>query len=269
MSSNNFIVVGADTDGLAFKKRDEKPFTLEERQALVAELNSLMDGLIHFEDDGVMKRQIVVKAKNYIMQDESGKVKIKGSGLKATTKEKALQTFIKELIDLLLKDRKDQILFLYMKYAREILDLKDITEWCMKKTVTKAVLTPERTQEQRVYDAIQGASVNEGDKVYMFNKTETELCMRENFDGTYDADTLLDKLYNTLSVFDTILDIDLFPNFALKRNRDLLLTLSPMSKTADVKPKGKALVDKIKAIDVSSLTATPIPPTFANGFWQT
>jgi len=218
----DFIVVGGDTDGVAFKKRDQKPFTDEERAALIAELNAQMDQMIHWEDDGVMKRQIVVKAKNYVLVDEDGKRKIKGSALKATTKEKALQNFISEVIDLMVKDRMDQIYSLYMKYAREIVDLKDITDWCSKKTVTKAVLTSDRTNETRVLEAIGDTPVQEGDKVYVFFKTPEELCLRENFDGTYDRDILLGKLYDSLCVFETVIQTDLFPNLSLKRNQYLI-----------------------------------------------
>lgn len=230
MTNYNFKLVAGDTDGIAFKKADEKPFTPEERAQILNELNSRMDELIRWEDDGFFKRQIVVKAKNYILQDEAGKVKIKGSGLKATTKEKALQRFISELIDLLLKDKKDQIFSLYFKYANDIVNLTAISDWCVKKTVTKSVLRPERTNEQRVNDALDLNEVNEGDKVYMFNETSEELCLRENFKGVYCVETLLKKLYNTLAVFDTIIDIDLFPNFSLVRNREML-GLEPKKKT--------------------------------------
>ena len=236
MKHHNFVLVGGDTDGLAFKKPDEKPFTQEERQALLDELNSYMDELIRWEDDGVYKRQIVVKAKNYILQDEAGKVKIKGSALKATTKEKALQRFIKEVVECLLKDRKDHILMIYLEYAKEIMNIKDISDWCFKKTITKSVLNPERTNEQRVLDALNELDVREGDKVYVFYKTPEELCLREKFDGTYDRDTLLKKLYNTLEVFGTIIDMSLIPNFALKRNKPLLECLIPKIEVQPTKP---------------------------------
>lgn len=222
MIKHNFIAVGADTDGLAFKKQDEKPFTTEEREALVAELNSYMDELIKWEDDGCYKRQLVIKAKNYVLQDEKGNVKVKGSALKATTKEKALQKFLSEVLDLILKDRKDHIFSLYMKTAEEVVNLKSIDEWCSKKTVTKAVLNGERTNETRVLEAIGDRDVSEGDKIYVFFKTPTELCLRENFDGTYCVDTLLGKLYDTLCIFETIIDVSLFPNFSLQRNRELI-----------------------------------------------
>lgn len=253
----NFELVAGDTDGLAFKKSDGKTFSPEERQAIVGALNSKMDELIRWEDDGVVKRQLVIKTKNYVLQDESGKIKIKGSALKATTKEKALQRFIQEVIDLLLKDRKDQLFSLYFKYANEVLDLKDISEWCVKKTVTKSVMNPERTNEQRVLDALEDSEYSEGDKVYMFNKTATELCLRDDFDGTYCVDTLLKKLYGTLAIFETVIDIELFPNFCLVRNREML----------GLETKRKPKVGKEKPV-----LGTPEPlqtrPAFPDGFFQ-
>lgn len=212
-------LVAGDTDGLALKKVDQSAFSAEERTDIIRKLNEVMPELIRFEDEGVLKRQIVVKVKNYVMQDETGKVKIKGSGLKATTKEKALQRFTREVIDLLLKDRKDQIYSLYLQYAEDVTKLKSIDDWCSKKTVTKAVLSAVRTNERRVLEALDGSDYVEGDKVFMFFKTPEQLCLKEKFDGTYDIDILLDKLWSTLAVFETILDIDLFPNFSLKRNR--------------------------------------------------
>ena len=218
----DFEIVAGDTDGLAFKKKDQKPFTDQERAEILAALNSTTDKLIRWEDDGVMKRQIVVKTKNYILVDQNNKVKIKGSALKATTKEKALQKFIRDVIELLIKDRLDQLFFLYLSYVRQIVNLKDISDWCSKKTVTKAVLTSERTNEARVRKALEGATVQEGDKVYAFFKTPEELCLRENFDGTYDRDVLLGKLYDSLYVFETVIQTDLFPNLSLKRNQYLI-----------------------------------------------
>jgi DNA polymerase elongation subunit (family B) len=219
---HDFIIVNGDTDSIAFKKRDQKPITPGEQAALLAEINGLMPELIHWEHDSYFKKFIVVAAKNYIMLDEKGKLKIKGSGLKATTKEKALQAFIREVIDLLLADRKDHIMGLYQKYARNILGLTEVSQWCSKVTITKAVLSGEGTRQVRIRQAIGSKPVQEGDKIWIFNKTEDELCLLENFNGEYHVDTMLGKLYDTLTVFDAILDIDCFPNLTLKRNKPLM-----------------------------------------------
>jgi hypothetical protein len=177
---------------------------------------------IRWEDDGYYKTVVVVKAKNYVLQDEDGDVTIKGSGLKGTMKERALQQFMREVIELLLKGRKDRLVRLYETYVKRVDNLTDITDWCFKKTVTKSVLEPERTNEDRVKDALDLETVSEGDKVYLFFKSAEQLCLREEFDGTYDKDKLFKKLYDTLCVFETLIDVDLFPNYALKRNKELL-----------------------------------------------
>lgn len=227
MIQRDFIIGPTDTDSISFCKSNMAPFTLEERAAILKELNDISPEFMDWEDDGYYKRCVVVAAKNYILVDEKGNRKVKGSALKATQKEKALQTFISEVIDLMVKDRMDQIYSLYMKYAREIVDLKDITDWCSKKTVTKAVLTSDRTNETRVLEAIGETPVQEGDKVYVFFRTPEELCLRENFDGTYDRDILLGKLYDSLCVFETVIQTDLFPNFALRRNIESLVGPQP------------------------------------------
>lgn len=267
LKARGFVVVAADTDGIAFKKADERPFTPEDRAEILSVINGQMDELIRFEDDGCVKRQLVVKTKNYILQGEDGTIKIKGSALKATTKEKAFKRFIDKVVDLLLKDRKDQIFPLYFEEAKALLSITDISDYCAKKTVTKSVLNPERTNEQRVLDAIDEETVSEGDKVYVFNKTATELCLREDFDGTYCADTLLKKLYGTLAIFETVLDIDMIPNFTLQRNRELLgLETKRKPKTGMVQPSlGIQQAPIIGPGLIESAKPSPFPP----GFFQT
>lgn len=222
MKTHNFILVGGDTDGLAFKKHDESPFTSEERAALLEDFNSYMEEMIRWEDDGVFPRQLVVKTKNYVLIDESGKRKIKGSALKASNKEKALKRFLDEVIELLLTDRQNEIEALYFDYARKIFQIKDMSEWASKYSITKAVLKGTGTAQVRIREALKGVPVQEGDKVYMFFKSPTERCLVENFDGTYDASILLGKLYDTLTIFETVLDIKQFPNLTLKKNKGLL-----------------------------------------------
>lgn len=215
-------IVNADTD--SFSYTTGKRQTQEQFMAQIEELNGLYPDLIKWEDDGTYKTFMVVKAKNYVLQKENGDVTIKGSGLKGTMKEPKMRDFMGEVIAVLLKNRKDHIFSIYQKYAYEILDIKDIEPWCFKKTVTKAVLTNTRTQEARIREAIEGENVSEGDKVYLFFKTPTELCLRERFEGEYDVGTLHGKLYNTLKAFENLLDMKMVPNYSLKCNSKLLKT---------------------------------------------
>jgi DNA polymerase elongation subunit (family B) len=215
-------MVAGDTDGLAFCKADESKWTPEDRAALLAELNAEMEEMIRWEDDGVFKKQLVIKTKNYVLQDEKGNVKIKGSALKATSKEKALQEFLREVIDLILAGKKEHIFFSYIRVAKEIERLVDVTRWASKKTITKAVLNGEDTQQVNIRNSLNGRHVQEGDKIWVFYKPDGTLAMVEDFNGEYSTEKLHKKLYDTLSIFGTVLDVDLFANFTLKRNQELL-----------------------------------------------
>lgn len=225
MRTHNYVLVAGDTDGIAFRKEDNTDFSQEEQDSLLAELNSYMDSHIKWENDGVFPRQLVVKAKNYVLVDRTGKRKIKGSALKATTKEKALQGFTRDIIELLLTDKEGEVSKLYFRYASDIVGLKDIANWCSKHTVTKAVLTGKGTTQTRLRAALQGKKVQEGDKFYTFFKTPSERCLMENFRGEFDRDTLLSKLYDTLCIFETVIDVKVIPNLTLKKHKKLLQDL--------------------------------------------
>jgi hypothetical protein len=47
----------------------------------------------------------------------------------------------------------------------------------------------------------------------------------EDFDGTYDVNTLLGKLYDTVCIFETVINVKAIPNLTLKRNKEILLNL--------------------------------------------
>lgn len=214
----DYKIVNADTDSISYTTG--KKLTDEEVAANLDALNCTVPPLIRWEDDGYYKVVVVIKAKNYILYDGK-EVKLKGNSLKATMKEPALKEFIGEVVNLLVADRLDRIYSAYQRYAREIKEVKDIGRWCSKKTVTASVLAPERTNEQRVLDAIAGEEISEGDKVYVFYKTADALATKDQFDGQYDKKRLYEKLYKTVGVFSTVIDLNLFPNLALKRNEDL------------------------------------------------
>ena len=220
-----FQIVNADTD--SFSYTTGKKLSDEDFEAHITEINNLFKAGIIWEDDGRYKTVLVVKAKNYALKSYNKKkaVKIKGSALKATMKETALCDFICEIMDLLLNNKKDQLFQLYNHYAQEIVFPEiDITRWCSKKTVTKAVLKPERTTEARLLAAISGKNLKEGDKFYVYftNNEEVPVRLREDYEGDHDAVKLLKKLYNTLKVFETVVDVDCYPNYSLKRNQKLI-----------------------------------------------
>jgi DNA polymerase I len=220
-NKNNFQLVNCDTDSISYCKQDRSDFTDEERNELLFALNSLYPEKIKFEDDGYYKTVIVLKAKNYVLWDGK-KLKTKGSAIKATTKEKALKEFINKTIQLILDNREDQLVSLYNEYVKEALAVKDIKRWASRKSVTEAVLNPERTNEQKVADALEGQEFQPGDRRYFYFKSDGTLSVVENFNGDYDQYKLIEKIWKTLQIFSTIIDVSIFPKYHLKKQRHLL-----------------------------------------------
>lgn len=225
-----FRIVNADTDSISFTRQDGMEISSDERSSLLNDLNSLFPEQIQFEDDGYYSTVIVIAAKNYVMFD-GDKVKYKGSALKATTKEPALKEFINDVIQEIFEasaaaDHTSTLKEIYDKYAREINNLKDIKRWATRKTVTEKVLKAGRTMEKNVLASLQGSEYSEGDRVYLFFLPDGALRLAEQFNGEYDRIKLLEKLYLTAKIFDSVLDVkSIFPNYKLKRNKELLNTL--------------------------------------------
>jgi len=226
--THDFDLVLVDTDSCFFSKKTGEEFTPEEQTFLLKELNSLYPDLIRFEHNGYFKKVIVLRSKNYVMQ-EGNKVKYKGSGILATLKEPALKQYIKDIIQLMLEDRTDYT-EVYNRYVKEIMDVKDIIRWCSKKTITDKVLDPKRTNEQKVLTAISAEDFAEGDKMYFFFLPDNSLSVSTNFTGIYNKEKLLEKLYKTSLLFENVIPVkELFLNYKLKRNQVALKELTGSS----------------------------------------
>lgn len=233
-TNHSFSLINADTDGIVFAKPDGSEFKPEEVAHLVQEINSLLPEYINFGSDGVFSKIIVLRAKNYVMVDERGKVTIKGSALKSSKTEIALKEFLDSTIQILLEQdqklidglisRDQKLVSNYNKYVQEIMNVSNIKRWSSKKSITQKILTNTRTNEAKIRDAIQGSEYVEGDKCWVYFKNDNSLCLIENFDGVdYNKKVLLKKLYKISLTFDSVLDCkSLFMNYALKKNYSLI-----------------------------------------------
>lgn len=220
---HNFKLVNWDTDSITICKKNEEEFTKEELKNLLEELNNQFDELINFEDDGYFKTVIVLRAKNYVLYDGET-IKTKGSALKDSKKEEAIKQFMTDIIETIIK-KEFKYQEIYAKYIKEALNVTDIKRWSSKKTITDKVINPERTNEQKILDALDGMNYQEGDKVWMYFKEDGSLGVAEKFDGNYDKMALVKKLYKTAQVFENVLPVEeLFPNLSLKKNKELLET---------------------------------------------
>ena len=223
-TDKNFLIANGDTDSIMFCKADQSEITSDEQEAMLNEINSILPERIRFSNDGYWKAGLIVKAKNYVLFDGT-KMKIKGSALRPANKEKALKMFMERLVRHLLNNEESELNALYNEYAKEILNLKDITRWSTKHTITDAVMKSPRANEKKVLDACKNIDIQLGDKIWLFFKPDKSVCLQEEFDGTYHKEALFKKLFDTLKIFKAVIDIKQFPNYSLKRNQKLLETL--------------------------------------------
>jgi hypothetical protein len=203
---DSLILVNGDTDSIMVGKKTGEPFSSDEQNKLLAELNSHFPETISWEADGYFPTAIIFAAKNYALYDGK-KIKTKGSALRDQKKEPALRKFLDQIIKSIIEEKAD-FKEIYDLYAKEIMNLKDIKPWSAKRTYTEKVDSSKRANETKVKDALNGSDYKPGDKFYVFYLPNRELCLAEKFTGEYDQMKLLKRLYDTSKVFDSVLPIE-------------------------------------------------------------
>jgi len=246
MNNHNFQLNVIDTDSISFCKAEQTPFTKEEKDHLLNEINELMGGGINWEDDGSYDRVLVLKSKNYVL-DKDGKIKYKGSALTNQKVEPALKEMLYKIIDVILNEEPIQKqITIYHQYIKEAYNIKDIARWAVKKTITENVLNGTRLNEQKVVDALQGEQVQQGDKIWVYPaidgdiqivakgvpqvykdgtpkmKTNTILKQTKFYNGDANVEHLMKRIFQTSQILKNVLDKDAFVNYNLKRNHPLL-----------------------------------------------
>lgn len=246
MEKHNFLIVNTDTDSISFCKPDGSEITSIERKTLIEEINKISPEHMIWGDDGLYQRLICLAAKNYIMKDEKGKVKLKGSSLKDAKLEPMVKQMVREFIDSLLENRNN-FLDIYLKYVKMVNNVTDIKLWASKKTLSATTFKSKRENEAKIIRAIKDTDYREGDKIYTFYLSSVkvklpadygdehfgprygfikELCLVEKFDGIYDKDALYLKLFKNIQKFGVVMDISGFLNYTLKKNKKALEELN-------------------------------------------
>lgn len=259
-SKYSYKIAKVDTDAITIYKDNGEVFGEEECFKLLEDLNSWLPKKITLEYDGLYKAPeesqfknglVVVKSKNYILIDKN-KMKLKGSSLTDQKKEKALLEMIKDIGHSILNGiNYEELSDIYHKYCLEAINVQDIKRWCVKKTITKAVVdcanNPDaRTNEKKVWDAVKHLSPQEGDKVLMYDSIDGEiqavakgepqfykdgrpkmvpntiLKLHTDFKKDTIDEKLLKRVYDTLKIFSTLLDMDKFVDYSKPKNRKLL-----------------------------------------------
>lgn len=244
--NHGFVMTNADTDSISFRKSDGSPFTDEETEYLISEINDILPEKIEYEDDGYFDRVIVIKAKNYVLKS-GDKIKYKGSSLTDSKKEPALIEMLHRIIeDSLIYENTDYV-YTYEKYLKEVMDISNISRWAVKKSITEKLLESDRANETKVVDALEGKDFQIGDKVYVFTKIDglkqavvkgepvflkktgepkmvenSVLRLVEDFDGDYSKWHYVERVYKTFKILENVIDMSRLVKYHLKANRKLL-----------------------------------------------
>lgn len=257
-----FKLVNTDTD--SFSATMGKQVNKAQFAEILKELNALYPALISWEDDSIYEKVVVVKAKNYVLVKSAeyakpgeDRVKIKGSSLTDQKKEPALIEMLEEMIKKILANEAHLLPAVYNEYIREAVNIKDISRWAKKLTVTKSVLNPKRANEQKPMNAITETiergiieKISEGDKIWLytaidgltqkvvkgvpiFNKKGGPIMVPNSFlrdIRLYNKDAYskyyIARVYATLEILTNVIDLTQFIDFTVKRNEKHLINLT-------------------------------------------
>ena len=235
-------LVNCDTDSIMVAKKEGAYWSEEERRDFLIKMNDQFEDLIVWEDDGYYDRVIVVKSKNYVLKERGkDKIKFKGSSFKSSTKEKALgEMLINVCENIIYKEKLPHDI--YQDYVNEVLNIKDISRWCKKKSITEKLLEANDTAKKKVLEAIKEIDYRVGDKVFLFNDidgmvqkvakgelvflksgkpsmVENKIVkLDKNFTGSYDKKHYFKRLYDTMKILEPVIDMEKIKNYYLTKN---------------------------------------------------
>lgn len=256
---HNFIIGPTDTDSISFCKPDMSPFDEKELQSLLNEINEISPEYMDWADDGLYDACLVLKAKNYVLVKDA-KYIYKGSSLRDMKREPAVREMLAKLIQDIIENESKGVVPIYESYIKEAMNIKDISRWVTKKTITKSVLNggdeDARMNESKVLDAIdevvtRGVSLGyqEGDKVYLYNAIDGEVqavvkgelvfkrdgspkmipnyVLRDQrlWSGDQDAMHYVGRVYKTVEILSNVLNMEAIMDYTLKRNREVFSRL--------------------------------------------
>lgn len=261
--NKNCVLVNCDTDSIMIAKPDGSVWTKEEQALFLEKLNEQFPEKINWEHDGVYTSVVVVRSKNYALLPEGkDKIKLKGSSIKDQKKEPALREMMEKMIHALIYDKLDELPGIYRSYIKEALDVKDIHRWCQKKNISRAILDCDgyteadilnkklRRNETNVWDAVKHIEgLQENDRYYMYptvlgekittdrvgkngkplkDKVEeiTGLKLESDWKGDEDKIKLLERVYATVTIFESILDMNQFIDYSkssFKKEREEII----------------------------------------------
>jgi DNA polymerase, archaea type len=141
-------VIELDTDGIYFVP-PETCGSPARAEALIAELGATLPEGIDVELDGHYPAMFSYKVKNYALLNTSGRLTIKGSGLRSRGLGRFQRQFLRDLILLLLTDQEEQVRKLYeetlARFERHQIQVED---FCKTETLSESLASYRQKVEE-------------------------------------------------------------------------------------------------------------------------
>ena len=141
-------VIELDTDGIYFVPPETRGSPAQ-AEALIAQLATTLPEGIEVELDGHYPAMFSYKIKNYALLNTSGRLTIKGSGLRSRGLERFQRQFLRELILFLLTDQEEQVRKLYeqtlARFERHEFQIED---FCKTETLSESLASYRQKVEE-------------------------------------------------------------------------------------------------------------------------
>lgn len=188
---NGGRVIEIDTDGVYFQP--PAGVTNDESEEALVELigRDLPDG-IRLAHDGRYAAMLSLKVKNYVLIGYDGKKIFRGTSVRSRADEPFGREFISRAVDLLLDDDRTAVSKLYLDFAAKIRNGQlPVEQFARRERVTPKTFSS--TQKKRMAAVAKG--VNIGDYIVVYEKSNGDLGLIQEYGNDENRDHLLGKLY--------------------------------------------------------------------------
>jgi DNA polymerase elongation subunit (family B) len=196
--------IEVDTDGVYFVPPPSMA-TLDEEQAFIDEVGSVLPEGIRLAHDGRFKAMLSLRLKTYGLLTYDDRIILKGSALRNRRMEPCFRTFLEVASKDFLLDRPEQARQAYFRLAERILarelSLEEFSQWAMLHEDT----LPNQPRLKRLVDRAP-AQLRAGERIAMYERQDGELALIEEYQADENQVYLLRRLYETAARFESLFE---------------------------------------------------------------
>lgn len=191
MAASGSAIIEIDTDGVYFVPPASVQGEEEER-AYIQEIGAPLPEGIRLAFDGRYAAMLSLKTKNYVLVGYNGKRTFKGASLRSRADERYGRQFLAKAIDHLLAHDREGVGKLYADTIGDILARRiPIDDLARRERVTEKTFQ----SEQKRRSAAVAKNVAIGEYVYVYEKADGELGLRDEYANDENVRYYMDKLY--------------------------------------------------------------------------